>query len=545
MVKYCFFFWFVFLFAPLSSDPIVESSIASTLHPVGLPIKVTMTITHKETEDVAIDSFEMNGKMLNASLVQNAVMPSSKEWLVSVYEFELPPQEKEGLFLLPAVRVKISGKYFQAHPVSYQVKNEPAKIKEKISVQKEEPLVFRLEAFIDSPKPLYPGQRAYFIYRISFNRSIDLSHSYFPLLSLDMFKRIGDVKVIDEQKNDTLTTQELVQEVEALVAGDFSIPSSSVEGYAYEMEKGVKVYDTQLLKAETPPFLISVAPFPEQNIPTSFTGAIGKITAKTELLSPSSLAIGETLVLKLTVGGISNLGELKLPPLICQPGFSGFFQMDDLPPLGDVEGEKKIFLIKLRPLIALMTALPSIELSSFDPEKKAYEVIHTSQIPIQMDTLVTEIEKEEVSPFSPSSSWPVPSLSALPFSEDPFSLSVQENKTSFPSFWKGTLLALALLILQWKWKKHLNQEKMRSMQSKKLFQEALHFKGDRKTFSYLMEKALLMYFEESREPKREKVIRYMERLQEAQYGCLDEALTVVEMKKEIEDLFRGNSWKKM
>src|SRR5207245_2665730 len=104
--------------------------------------------------------------------------------------------------------------------------------------------------------------------------------------------------------------------------------------------------------------------------------------AETTLTSSNSVSVGDTVQLQVEIQGVTNLTELHLPLLQCQPGFSGFFQTSDLPPLAEVKEKTKFFYIELRPLTSFIKEIPSIELSSFDPKTEKYVMQNSSAIPI-------------------------------------------------------------------------------------------------------------------------------------------------------------------
>ena len=92
--------------------------------------------------------------------------------------------------------------------------------------------------------------------------------------------------------------------------------------------------------------------------------------------------------------GRGELNTLSLPNISCQPGFSGFFDFGDLPAGEKNDKGSKTFILELRPISTLVTSIPSIEFSSFDPVDKQYHLQRSQAIPIVVTQLQTEnIEK--------------------------------------------------------------------------------------------------------------------------------------------------------
>lgn len=545
MVNYLFFIVLLSLkvFA-VANEPIIETSLGIESHHEQMPIKVTITITHEEAQEIEPKTFQLDKKPLEASLVQNTSMGGSQNIIVSVYEFELPGQP-EGLYILSPVSVEIGGKRYHSSTSSYQVSKGIDK-----TIDVAGPLIFRLESFFDGPAVLYPGQRTKFIYRISFNRSIDLTESKFPLLNLSHFKKVGDVQVVDQQEKNNLTIQQLTQEMEAAEPGEFTVEPGSIEGYAYQIEKGKKIYTSDLLRSETPSVVVKVEPFPLNGQPSSFAGAIGKVEVVSELISPSKIPAGDNFILKITVKGVQNLSDLRLPLLSCQPGFSGFFQMNDLPPIGDVEGKSKSFLIKLRPIVSLIDVIPSFEIASFDPMTSEYVRTHTNAIPIAVEGKERTIFPL---PFSdtlqPSKLvWPTPLMTSLPFQNNPKQSNILLSSSSkIP--WK-ILIGLILILLwgiQWRWKEKIESRKKRMvLPSEELLSHALKMKTPPVKVLNMIETAFLRKLDEENLSHLEQgkefmhIQKYLYKLRELQYGP-DRPFDLEAIKKEGKVLFNFES----
>lgn len=445
MVKYLFPIMIFFCFQ-IEGTPLVEATIDTLSSQAHYPLEGIITITHQKGEKIDAGTFTIDGKPLEVSLVREVLMSPSSNILVAIYHFELPAKEA-GLYLLPSISVKIGDHAYSSIPSSYDVEDLP-KIPEK-TASSAAPLVFDLKAEVKGPKTLYPGERTKLFYRISYNRSIDLTKSELPMIHPPHFLKVGDVKIEDKQQGD-LTLQDLTQEVEASETGSFHLGPSSIEGYAYSIKGIQKIYDTELLHAQAAAITIEVKPFPKQNQPPSFTGGMEMIKTSISLSSSKQVTVGDALLLQLQVEGISNLEAFRFPILQCQPGFSGFFQMSDLPPLAEVKGNKKLFQIELRPTTSLIHHVPSIELSSFNPESGEYTVARTDPIPITVEPHPSEKTPPLVSPFilsTQTKEWPKPEAPPVAFtiSQIQFDPSKQNWLQSISLFWIIALLTLFLI----------------------------------------------------------------------------------------------------
>lgn len=404
MVRGWLFFLLLFPFLLLADQASIDASIDGSEAVEGHSIKGTIIIIHKQQESVDPASFTLENQPLKVSLVQEERMSSgSSDSLVSIYQFTLPVQPQKGLYVLPSISAKVGQQKIQSAPSSYEVRSQtPASPRLSSPKPKRPPrsptrrssqprkshsnssVIFRLEAGIKGSSILYPGQRAKLFYRILYNRNIDLTESYLPFIHAIPFKKIGDAHITDTQENE-ITIQDISQEIEAHRTGTFRLGPSKIAGYAYQLDfLQQKVHQLPLLEAEAPAIEIEVKSFPKENRPSSFNGALGSLEISLNMLTPISRRIGDSIELELAVSGIDNLEDFRLPNLHCQPGFSGFFQFSDLPPSGEIKDNIKRFLIELIPISRFIQAVPSIELSSFDPHTEQYVLKKTTPLALQL-----------------------------------------------------------------------------------------------------------------------------------------------------------------
>lgn len=443
----------------LQAAPLVEASVNSIDAHAHYPIPVTITITHKKAEKVSLTSFEMNGKPLEVSFVKDVPMSSSDDTLLSIYQFSLPAQEK-GLYILPSIKAKIGDQTYTTETSTYEIKNSEKEnhTNARSSKHEQNQPIFKLEAFVKGPTTLYLKERTKLVYRITYNRSVDLSRSVLPMVHPEHFQKIGDVQIVDYQAGE-LTIQELTQEVEAKEIGIFELGPSIIEGYAYSIEKGQKVFDQTLLKAEAPAITLEVKQFPHAVQPLSFTGALGKIQLQAKLLTHSTVYVGDIIQLQVSIEGVNNLEELTFPLIECQPGFSGFFQISDLPPVAEIKEKTKIFLVELRPLTSLINQIPSIEVSSFDATSNQYIIEKTPPIQIDIKTYPEKMQSEV--PLIPVlmeipiyGKWAIPPPVELELKNVPLPSLLAHTKKQVPILWVMAL-GIVLLLLQKYWQNRL------------------------------------------------------------------------------------------
>lgn len=506
---------------------IVEANINQNRGLINHPLNGTVTITHDSESEVDSQSFKLDGIPLEISLVKNVNLAGNT--VVSIYNFTLPAQEK-GIHILPSLSAKVGNKIYQSAPTSYEVMDTDQSYFTRPTTKTEGPPILRLEALLQGPNTLYLGDRTTLLYRISYNRSIDLTKSELPFIHINSFLKVGDARISDEQQ-DNLTVQQISQMIEASQFGTFKIGPSFIEGHAYQInDLGQKVYDKQLLRAEAPALEIVVKQFPAENQPASFNGTLGKIKANMAMKTASEMEIGDTIKLDITLSGVKNLTELRLPSLSCQPGFSGMFQINDLPPAAEIIDNTKLFHVEIRPISSLAKEIPSIEFSSFDLASSQFQIANTEPISINVIPPVTK--QKTILAFSEQTLPPNDVLKAMLEQTMP-QVELRGNAVGIDDIqlpllqrgWAIIILPVGLLFLFWQFRKHqkwINRPLLKKNQSELYLLQAIQIRDQEQEAIKLLEKAVWSYMETadnlSSGDKVEWARALLLRLQTAQYS---------------------------
>jgi len=537
-LKFYFFCIFTFAVFTLFAEVTIESSINENTGHIHFPLSGTITITFDKNSAIDAGSFEINGNYLETSLLKNVYL--SGNTAIAIYSFTLPAEES-GVHLLPPISVKIDNRTYRSLPTGYSVVNSAPAVKSSTS---KDPALFRLEAFVKGSSKLYPGERTTLVYRLSFNRSIDLTKSELPFVHTKAFLKIGDAQIHEEQQG-SLTIQEISQVIEAVAIGSYQIGPSFAQGYAYRVNFfGKKEYEDQLLHAEALPVEITVSLFSLENQPASFNGAIGKIEATLSLVSSEKVQVGHKIQLLLTVSGIGNLSDFRLPPLMCQPGFSGIFYSDELAVKTEMEEAVKKIYFELRVQDLLAFEMPSIELSSFDSVSKNYLIIHTPPILLNMEKIGQEISiKRELPLQVPPDEEKIKQLFSQKmkpiFLESPKLTAQNMQLPYYQRSWMLAFVPLGLIFLacQYEWhKRKMKRPKVKIAQSKFYLAQAENCQNNSQKALKMLEKAVVWKLVElkvyeypefdisllSSKKNLEKFLRILEELQSLQYGLNQE-----------------------
>ena len=345
------------------------------------PIEMEIDIAHDKENAVDTQSFQLDNAPLKVDLVEEKAQTDGS--ILSKYSFQIPGKS-QGIFVLPIISVTVDGKPYSSIPLIYAVPT--LKRNMSVSTSPKASASLRLETIVRRPLNVYPGQKLQFVYRIYYRPSVDLTVEKLPLLDATGFQKVGQKEIKDSVEGDT-SVQEISQEVRALQPGSYLFPASTLEGLAYQEDETGKHYlSTEPYKSESPAMTIIVSPFPPENKPTSFNGALGKYEWAVKLLTPTTISVGDEIKLSLDIYGTGELSTISLPDLKCQPGFSGFFKIK-MPPFESFTENARHFEVTLIPLNNAVHEIPSIEFSFFDPATSTYHVLQSQSLALKINEL--------------------------------------------------------------------------------------------------------------------------------------------------------------
>ncbi len=133
------------------------------------------------------------------------------------------------------------------------------------------------------------------------------------------------------------------------------------------------------------PVKIRVSPPPSVNQPAGFTGAVGRFSLEPVIASPTNVAAGDPITVKLTVRGRGNFAGLKLPEFPAGTGFQAYagtnsFEETDVLGLEGVKTFEEVVVPEQAG--AQMLRLPPFV--AWNPEAKRYDVLTPRAIPVNV-----------------------------------------------------------------------------------------------------------------------------------------------------------------
>lgn len=465
----------------------------------------TITIQHMKNEELSPSSFTMEGKPLSVEFLRNVEISPQSDLVITFYRFSLPPQEA-GLHILPSVKVNVGGRSYSTPKTTYEVKRASSATTSRGGV------ILELEPFVVGESPLYVGERLKVGYRIFFNGNIELTEQVLPLLDAAGFRKIGSERIGDVKERG-LSVRQIEQEIEATEAGSYSFGPSYLIGHIYRNDwRGKTVSVGEAMRADAPPVEIVVLAFPEKGRPPSFNGSVGRdIAFKVSLETAATVTVGDKIILSLLFSSKNDLAQVKLPEICCQPGFPGFFDVDDIPPLPVKSAGSLLFSVPIRPLTPHVKEIPSIEFSYFDPKEGSFVVkrsepialkvlpLPKKQLPLSPETPFKENREEER-----SVTWPPVQKEGAPIEIDPYRpLDMGDLSNQWFGTWAVLLIIpIGALVLYIEWdllaRFRRRQATTRKKRSKEWLMRAEEALDDATPFYHYLSKALIERLYEKR-----------------------------------------------
>ena len=406
MVKKYFFLcvFFCCFMLGISGEPQLNLRLRNENVVQGQSIVAQLVIKRSPSEVVDETSFEIDNDTIQAQRVSSShqrsisIINGAKEesvFVTDIYEFVLPAKE-EGWYVLGPVSVLVDNNKMISETLSIHVSE---------LVQSDR---FRLEAAIQGPIPVFPGQRLTFIYKVFYKDKLELTHQNFSLFSSESFKKIGTQSVRDYIQGG-MRVYELSQEVEAVSAGRFTFTPSEIQALIYEEDFfGRRRYQKTPLVAMTEEISVIVKSIPIENQPTGFAGAIGDFQISSELKSSDNVGVGDKLLVHIRVEGEGAFHTVLMPRIQEQDEFLNDFRMSGISSLVQEGPGFKEFQCELRALNSNVQSIPSILFTYFNPDKEEFLVSKTDAISIVVnqisapEPMTDSVENHFVEEFSPT-----------------------------------------------------------------------------------------------------------------------------------------------
>lgn len=152
----------------------------------------------------------------------------------------------------------------------------------------------------------------------------------------------------------------------------------------YEVRRGY-LYSPDRQELVTDSVRVVVVPLPDEGRPASFTGAVGRFDIRARV-EPADVPAGEATMLVIEIEGEGNIKSLPPPQLPEMQGVQVYppSETAELAPRGTAVAGVKRFTWVLIPDRAGKIELPGTEYAYFDPARRAYEVVRTPPLTLEV-----------------------------------------------------------------------------------------------------------------------------------------------------------------
>ncbi len=190
---------------------------------------------------------------------------------------------------------------------------------------------------------------------------------------------------------------------------------------------------------------IKVLPLPSENVPETFTGAVGKFKLDVGL-DKQDVDLNESITVKVRISGTGNIALIKLPELKLPAGFEKYEPKttQSISKRNYVSGRKNIEYL-IVPRVPGIKEIPPIKFTYFDIEKNEYVTLSSEAFKVNVKEgkgnftqSVTGYSKEDVKLLNKDIRF---------IKTSSFSFQRKEGRTKISSlFWLALLLPLIALI---------------------------------------------------------------------------------------------------
>lgn len=330
--------------------------------------------------------------------------------------------KRQGALTIPAVAVKVNGRFYQTTPLRVEVsppqENKDFKLRMRLSENK---------VYVGQPVVLtttwYVGSNVdQFVFNVPLMED-DRFELVDPPVKVDPARQgdyldilLGDRAVVAKKGRTQLDgspyiTVAFEKVVIPKQAGNLRLPASTVSFRAMQRSSRRRqrsVFDNFFgdslfnrrgrfqnfaILSNRP--TLRVLPLPEDGRPRDFSGLIGEFALKAEA-EPLEVGVGEPITLTLKLSGPKYMEYVKLPPLGAQANLARDFKIPVERSPGEVAGPTKVFTQTIRARRAQVVEIPPVEISYFDPKLGQYAVAKSEPIPIRVtgSRMITALDAE-------------------------------------------------------------------------------------------------------------------------------------------------------
>lgn len=572
-------FFFLFLGSSLPAAVVttpaisVSGSLSRDRVPAGEMVELNIKVTGAQEADLPKDlavkglQIRLSGQSSQVQMVNYSISSSV------IYSYIVMPLDV-GTFTIPAIPVRVQGKYFQTKPLQLtvldtlnQAPSAPVASLNGMPLSSrarggapavdndnnEDQLAFG-ELSV-AKKKIYVGEvvpaeiRFYVDARYNAEPRSDVALNEEGLLVEDLTKPKADVVDRNGRTYNMVAMKTLISAVkpgiiemtpaslDLLVTLPMPIPPRTPDIIAEMMRRAGGSSQVKQVKAVTNKLSLEVLPLPQEGRPNGFSGAIGEFKL-TATASPMKPLPGDPVTLSLKLEGKGNFKALKPPQLTDGEGWQLYpptdrFEPNDLLGWGGVKSFATTMLAQQS-----LAATPGALFSYFDPNSGRYVVLTTKPITLE--------KPAEASPSAAPTASSVATPAAMPAASASQNEALEETSSRFWQtpfcrrefliIWSSVLgvVLLALFYLGLKYRRQILELRHREERHFQKLWEELHDKNLEPLTFFNKAGAYAELLLKKNPSRWETVKAVLKRRDEINYGAREIRLQAAEREKILE-----------
>lgn len=361
----------LFLFGQTGvSQVFVKATVSTDRIFVNVPFELVYRIENASADHIQIPSVpglsisKRSGTLSSFSIVQGKVS-GFEEFTYTV------TAQKPGKYTIPPAKITIKGKVFLSNSIQITVVAE----KEIKPAEAEGDVFFKA---LLSDNPIYLGQQTILHYDIYTNRNVinanftkkpSFQHIYSKLLNT---RHTGRNVVMSKKQYYTQTIESFT--LYAQKTGVLPLEKATIE-YKYEIpDKRNPFFNDVVVKTlKTNDLILEVLPLPDQNVPLSFSGAVGSFTFSASV-DKQMITKDDVIRITMSIRGDGDPKYWKAPTWEIMDG-TEFYEPDLLSENTEIDKGREFTTRIYEYLVQVNKPMDFVlhpKFSFFDPDKKSY-----------------------------------------------------------------------------------------------------------------------------------------------------------------------------
>jgi len=312
---------------------------------------------------------------------------------------------RSGSFTIPAIKARVGDKILQTNPVvlrveksasSFSVPTAPSPARQSPSSPTSDVSSQAVMIRLISPKrDFFVGELVPVEIKLYLRHGIQASNNSLPVLNGAAFT-LGKLSNRPERAEENIngfpyTVFTWHTAVAAVKPGEHPLGTQMqialiLGGDPFERLFG-RVQEKQGT-LQSPEETVKVLPLPTEGRPADFSGAVGQFQISASA-SPTQIAVGDPVTLKMTVSGTGNFDRLSGLTLESTDGWKTYPPSAKFEPTDEIGySGKKVFEQALIPQKTDIKNVPPVKLSYFDPEARKYATLSSSPLPLQVSAVL-------------------------------------------------------------------------------------------------------------------------------------------------------------